>query len=548
MANNGQKRSVPTPTAPPPIPPRRQSQHRSPASASPTPFPNHFIDPLLSSHLDVVDSACISPSSFFRRYIASRRPCIISPPSPLWPCWQWSNAQLCSEAGQCSVQAEQRTTDSGGFGHGNKVRMKFEQFVRRIASGDTSLYITTQYDSDGGEGEAEDEEEREREKRGEEPSPSASSAAALSLRYLLAPPLTHLLGDFPLHPALFASLIPNQFNLWFGHAPSRTSSRLHHDFHCNLYMLLRGRKHITLVSPAHAHRMRLAGRVREVKRNGLICYDGDGMYEDASTDTERRQERKVQVEDSIAALERDIQAMEERAGSRAAQQARRDELQAAEAELDELLDAELDEEGADGRDEEDDGGQWQDEDSDQADNGAVEDDEGVGAAELAKWKRWSKQSNKAAQSSSAQKRDISSDHSERTTDQPPNFSALSAATLPADVPRVVVQLTAPAMLYMPCGWFHEVESESEQVDTSSQDGQLGHCALNVWFVPPDQLDNESQPYSQQQLWQRRWSRQKQQLDELTAARMAQRQQAQSQTTKRTTHSGGVFGRRGWRQQ
>ena len=112
--------------------------------------------------------------------------------------------------------------------------MKFGQFVRRLERGDSSLYITTQYGDDGDdEGEGED----------GQLAPCAATLSSLSapvssasrdLRYLLAPPLTHLLGDFPLLPPLFASLIPHQYNLWMGHAPRLTSSRLHHDFHCNL--------------------------------------------------------------------------------------------------------------------------------------------------------------------------------------------------------------------------------------------------------------------------------------------------------------------------
>ena len=43
------------------------------------------------------------------------------------------------------------------------------------------------------------------------------------------------------------------------------------------------------------------------------------------------------------------------------------------------------------------------------------------------------------------------------------------------------ELHAGEMLYLPCGWFHEVRSYG-----NSKEG--GHLALNYWFHPPDNLD------------------------------------------------------------
>ena len=462
------------------------------------------------------------------------------------------------------MQAEQRPDAKSGFGNGHKVTLPFAEFVRRVEQGDSSLYITTQYPTEGEPHEESDDGD------GVATSKESSSSAASSgssgsssvgdLRYLLAPPLTALLGDFPLHPPLFASLIPHQFNLWFGHAQRRTSSRLHHDFHCNLYVLLRGHKHITLVSPRHTHRMQLSGRVRLVHANGLICYHQDAMHEDASTDSERRQERKSQLEAAIAALETDVQRMADERASRAAAEAKRGELQAAEAELDELLDAILEEEVAEGGDGSDD---WQDdsERSDEAEHSEEaksEDEDGqpVDAAEASEWKQWSAQSRKrrAAQlkQQQRQKRPASDGAKEEAAavEQPPNFSQLSAATLPADVPRIVLELSAPAMLYMPCGWFHEVESLSEDVEPAAGGGEKGHLALNFWFIPPDRQD-ERQPYSQQQLWQERWRRQREQLEQQAASRSKQWQTNMVSSDSGTAGSygrrrGGVIGRRGWR--
>jgi len=57
------------------------------------------------------------------------------------------------------------------------------------------------------------------------------------------------------------------------------------------------------------------------------------------------------------------------------------------------------------------------------------------------------------------------------------------------------------MLYIPASWFHEVFSTGS--------GAAGHMAINYWFIPPDQLNNSQQCYKKQSLWEHRWNRQKQ---------------------------------------
>ena len=52
------------------------------------------------------------------------------------------------------------------------------------------------------------------------------------------------------------------------------SSGLHHDWHDNLYILLRGRKRFTLYPPSLAKRMATQGRITHVHPNGLIQYKG----------------------------------------------------------------------------------------------------------------------------------------------------------------------------------------------------------------------------------------------------------------------------------
>ena len=52
------------------------------------------------------------------------------------------------------------------------------------------------------------------------------------------------------------------------------SSGLHHDYHDNLYILLRGRKRFRLFPPDHAHRLYTHGAIACIHPNGRIVYKG----------------------------------------------------------------------------------------------------------------------------------------------------------------------------------------------------------------------------------------------------------------------------------
>lgn len=59
-------------------------------------------------------------------------------------------------------------------------------------------------------------------------------------------------------------------------AISGSSSGLHHDFHDNLYILLRGSKRFRLFPPRTAPDMYLRGKIRHIYPNGRIVYEGQG--------------------------------------------------------------------------------------------------------------------------------------------------------------------------------------------------------------------------------------------------------------------------------
>lgn len=55
-----------------------------------------------------------------------------------------------------------------------------------------------------------------------------------------------------------------------------SSSGLHHDFHDNMYVLLRGSKRFRLYSPSCVADMYVRGTVNKVYPNGRIVYEGQG--------------------------------------------------------------------------------------------------------------------------------------------------------------------------------------------------------------------------------------------------------------------------------
>ena len=102
---------------------------------------------------------------------------------------------------------------------------------------------------------------------------------------LISAPLSYLVGDFPWVPELFGKMITQNINLWMGSTSEETSSGLHHDFHDNLYILLRGRKRFVLYSPDYARCMYTYGDVAKLHPNGRINYRGQTTNADGSAPT-----------------------------------------------------------------------------------------------------------------------------------------------------------------------------------------------------------------------------------------------------------------------
>ncbi len=193
-----------------------------------------------------VDVAAVTPEEFARDFVAARRPCVLHGHLPDASFGEWTTEWLRSLAGDQAVEVEHREP-GGRFGQGRLRKMAFGAFLDSIEAGDTSLYMTTQ----------------------------DLKATAAGKPALMAPPVTQLAlaHAFPLRPALLPALVPAVYNLWIGNSRDGTSSGLHHDFHDNLYVLLKGKKSFRLYSPADAAHMYTSKPIALVHPNGRICYE-----------------------------------------------------------------------------------------------------------------------------------------------------------------------------------------------------------------------------------------------------------------------------------
>ncbi|KAL0045239.1 hypothetical protein WJX82_001458 [Trebouxia sp. C0006] len=416
--------------------------------------------------------------------VAARWPVIIEGElkDPEWRASsKWTNEYLQRSAGASKVLVEQKLESSEGFGKGRKVHTTFGQLVQQLHKGNDSLYLTTQeagMDSDGHP-------------------------------HVMGLPVKQLKGDFPLRPECMGNLLPQQINLWMGAAPNGASSGLHHDFHDNLYILLRGRKRFRMYPPCEAGNMYTHGQVQHVYPNGRIIYKGQAMVSaDGSDPREVKQwQRQQAAESDLAAAEEAVKAGQKGAKAR---------LRKAEQALEVVLDAQL------GFRRESNASSEDDEASSFGFPANFKDDYVDSDAEASSSDGDSSPKRAAAVDSALQASGCQSDCTsgpdginwEAIVDDssPPSFSRVDLTQperdictqfplFPARYRGLECELKAGEMLYMPCGWFHEVRSYG-----NSKEG--GHLALNYWFHPPDNPDTSlkgmQNPY-RTNYWHAHWA-------------------------------------------
>jgi hypothetical protein len=380
----------------------------------------------------VVGADAISdPRKFYKRFVRRRRPCIIRGTLPELPSHEGWWAPPAARA--LKVQVEIRDGEFDSFGKGRKVEMTFGELLDGCS---TNHYLTTQEVADGA---------------------------------VVTAPLNALGEQLPLRPALLGALVPQTINMWLGHSTTPASSGLHHDFHDNLYVLLRGAKHFRLFSPADAHKMYTHGRITRVHPNGRINYPGNATAADGrvAEDVAAAQELSARLQQKRA--QRRLLAAEVAAesGEAAALAA----LEEAEASLDEAM------------------------------------DEAMRASEACERAVKAAKRREEGQAASAARAGGGGCSEAQQAEPPPSFSRIeNLATEIARAPSTSYPLLAAAslaecdleagdMLYLPAGWFHEVSSQG------------AHCAINYWCHPPDDMAGSfERPYSAQAFWEREWRR------------------------------------------
>ena len=464
-----------------------------------------------------------SPASFYENYVLIRKPVKFSvfPPLPssissstaTQPLQeQWSNSKLSALIGPDTLfQVEQKVSSSSSataYGQGGSTWMKFGEFLSSsITSNTRSLYLTTQplnksdYSSPDG-------------------SSSTSSTSSNDDEPLIIPPNLQPLfssnsnsnsnsNSIPLRLPLFHNLIPLTTNIWFGGASSQssmTSSGLHHDYHDNVYLLLRGRKHITLYPPTdnnisslYPHgALQATAKTVKVYENGRVVYPcqvdetgGEIRADGALVNVERWYKAKIRMEE----LERDDEADEDEI----------DEV------LEELLEAERGLEG--GKDEFE--GDFDDDDDD--DDEEEEEEEGVTEAEKESYRGLLEIDDNASNKKRKLNKSYPTPSTKPTT--PPNFSQITDTANPTSAynkenfpnfvnatGKIEVEIVAGEGVYIPAGWWHEVRSGAVEEDKGGEYG--GHLALNYWVHPPDKLGeggDYERPYNSG-FWEWDWKR------------------------------------------
>ena len=194
-------------------------------------FERNLAFPIESSFIDRWTSEKFCSKKLFYRYIKKRKPVVIDKsivPNEFYELRKkFSNNFLNKIAGQSLIEVEtaiklsENTNHS--YGHGKKKSgLSFSSFLEKIASGDSSIYLTTQ--------------EKKIQTLSNQPHISSSPVSELILQ-----------NELPLRPELIGNLIPENINMWMGNSPHGTSSGLHHDYHDNFYILLRGKKKISII-------------------------------------------------------------------------------------------------------------------------------------------------------------------------------------------------------------------------------------------------------------------------------------------------------------
>jgi hypothetical protein len=498
------------------------------------------------------------PKDFYSKFVHRRQPVVIQGKLDDldFVTKNWANVDYLREtAGDAPVKVEPMHKEKKRYGTDvERVDTTFGAFLDSLKEDkDEYDYLTTQYSDDeddmddSDEDDDEDDDEDEEKEHGQD-NEIKSSTFPQPVRALLS-------EEVPMRPGVMGNLVLQQMNIWLGKTKSGTSSGLHHDFHDNLYILLKGRKRFVLYPPSAVHHLDTYGKPKKIHSNGLIVYKQPGEDEEdiEEEDNEADQIRADGlVERDAAALK--VQALEEamdkleESGEKKGLDRIQKEYGDAVERLMKYQTADFGELGEDDFDEvSSEEGSEPEELKDQVlrDNlilkrKATDDLSSSKASKTAKAGAADDENSEANDSDESDaelmealeraqngQRDDFDDEEDASDledafasaqgedafpSEPLSFSQISTQDLHSHLGLTTPQTTSAAlekagkpyivdlkagdMLYLPTSWFHEVTSFSDEESSDNV-----HIALNYWFHPPDATKAEyEKPYADVALW------------------------------------------------
>jgi len=171
-----------------------------------------------------------------------------------------------------SVWVERRSNDQESFGSNSQVNLKFSEFLKRVLEGESNLYLTAQTQDTL-----------------QECNPHAELFEAL-IRVC----------SIPNGVAALSRLKLESRNVWMG-AGSGTSG-FHHDFHDNVYVVLRGTKTFTISPPDSVKKLPMHGDFLSLDKLGRITYSSPKnrkrqQLEERHCQAALKMEQVVRIED-----------------------------------------------------------------------------------------------------------------------------------------------------------------------------------------------------------------------------------------------------------
>ena len=235
-----------------------------------------------SDMIRIIAAEDITSEEFYESFVSKRRPVVLRSSNSEFLREAFSYDSLINIAGNEMVQVEDKR--DGNFGSSNvedRGSVKFSTFMRSLKTG--RFYMTTQDIKDD-----------------EEKGIPSDFCPLIVRRFVDA-------GLIPEALPVAGNLLLDQINCWMGYSNSTTSSGFHHDFHDNLYFVIKGKKLFKLCSPDKISLNRTcgseAGNSVIIHPNGFVSYSGDLYREDGASKVDVLSWKAIDSEEASDELE-----------------------------------------------------------------------------------------------------------------------------------------------------------------------------------------------------------------------------------------------------